>query len=87
MATLTHSMVSGLKREQYDQIAAVLIDKLKATSGFIAHYAWESEGGIHVVEIWDSAEQHDDWFDNNVRPHLPSEVTPQKHELINKVTA
>lgn len=87
MATLTYSTVSGLKREQYDQIAAVLIDKLKSTPGFVSHYAWESETGINVVEIWDSAEQHDDWFDNNVRPHLPVEVTPQKHELINAVTA
>jgi heme-degrading monooxygenase HmoA len=87
MATLTYNTVSGLKREQYDQIVAALVDKLKAAPGFIAHYAYEYEGGINVVEIWDSAEQHDDWFDNNVRPHLTVEVTPEKHELINKVTA
>jgi heme-degrading monooxygenase HmoA len=87
MAILTYSTVSGLKREQYDQIAAALMDKLKATPGFIAHYAWEHEDGINVVEIWDTAEQHDGWFNTIVRPHLPVEVTPRKHELINTVTA
>lgn len=87
MAVLTKSLVSGMTREQYEGIAAVLIDKLKAAPGFIAHYAWEQDGGMTVVEIWESAEQHDDWFDNNVKPHLPVEVSPEKHELVNKVTA
>lgn len=86
MAVLTKSLVSGMTREQYEGIAAVLIAKLKAAPGFIAHYAWE-QGGMTVVEIWESAEQHDDWFDNNVKPHLPVEVSPEKHELVNKVTA
>lgn len=87
MAVLTSSSVTGLTREQYEEIAAVLTDKLKAAPGFIAHYAWESENGMDVVEIWESAEQHDVWFDNNVRPNLPTEVSPKKHELVNKVTA
>lgn len=87
MTVLTSSIVTGMTREQYDEVAAALIDKLKATPGFIAHYASESEGGMTVVEIWDSAEQHDDWFDNNVRPNLPLEVNPEKHELVNMVTA
>lgn len=87
MAVLVKNKVTGLTREQYEGIAAVLVDKLKATPGFIAHYAWEKEDGMTVVEVWESAEQHDAWFDNNVRPNLPVEVTPEKHELVNKVTA
>lgn len=87
MSVLVNNRVTGLTREQYAGIAAALIDRLKAAPGFIAHYAWENEGGMTVVEIWESAPQHDDWFDNNVRPHLPVEVTPEKHELVNKVTA
>lgn len=87
MAVLTNSHVTGLTREQYEGIAADLTDKLKAAPGFIAHYAWEQEGGMSVVEIWDSQEQHDAWFDNNVKPNLPVQVIPEKHELANKVTA
>jgi heme-degrading monooxygenase HmoA len=87
MAVLTKSLVPGMTREQYEGIAAVLIDKLKAAPGFIAHYAWEHEGGMTVVEVWESAEQGDDWLDNYVKPHLPVEVSPEKHELANMVTA
>jgi heme-degrading monooxygenase HmoA len=87
MAVLAKSTVTGLTREQYEEIAAVLTDKLRAAPGFLAHYAWESENGMGVVEIWESTEQHDAWFDNNVRPHLPAGADQEKHELVNKVTA
>jgi hypothetical protein len=39
---------------------------------------------MRVVEVWESAPLHDDWFNNNVRPHLPTEVNPEKHELANR---
>ena len=87
MAILTNSLIPGLTREQYEEIAATLIDKLKASPGFIAHYAWEREEGVNVVEIWESAEQHDTWFNESVRPNLPVEVTPEKNELLNMVVA
>ncbi|MEV7649279.1 antibiotic biosynthesis monooxygenase [Arthrobacter sp. NPDC089319] len=87
MVVLTKSHVTDLTREQYEGLAAVLTDKLKAAPGFIAHYAWEHEDGMSVVEIWDSDEQHDAWFENNVKPNLPVQVIPEKHELVNKVTA
>jgi heme-degrading monooxygenase HmoA len=85
MSVLTSSSVTGLTRKQYDEIAAILTDRLKAAPGFIAHYAWEDDTGMRVVEVWESAPLHDDWFNNNVRPHLPTEVTPEKHELANIV--
>lgn len=87
MTLLVQSLVPGLTRKQYESIAAALADRLMAAPGFNAHYAFESEGGMTVVEIWEAAEQHDAWFDNNVRPNLPVEVTPDKHELVNKMTA
>jgi len=86
MAVLIKTEVTGVSRGKYDELAAVLIDKLKATPGFIAHYAWEHDNTMAVVEIWESADQHDEWFNNNVRPNLPQEVHPEKHELVNKVT-
>ncbi|WP_281356130.1 hypothetical protein [Arthrobacter mobilis] len=41
---------------------------------------------MNVVEIRET-DQHDAWFNDNVRPNLPVEVTPEKNELMNKVTA
>ncbi|MBJ2120658.1 hypothetical protein I6N91_06645 [Arthrobacter sp. MSA 4-2] len=87
MTVLVQNFVPGLTREQYEGIAAALRDKLIAAPGFNAHYAYESEGGMTVVEIWEAATQHDAWFDNNVRPNLPVEVTQEKHELANNITA
>jgi heme-degrading monooxygenase HmoA len=85
MAVLVTSFVPGLSRQQYEKTPAVLTDRLKAAPGFIAHYAWERGDGMDVVEIWESAEQHDDWFDNTVRPHLSAKVAQEKHDLINMV--
>jgi heme-degrading monooxygenase HmoA len=85
--TVLVQTVPGLTRQQYEDIAGALGDKLMGTPGFQAHYAFESEDGMIVVEIWETASQHDAWFDNNVRPHLPAEATPEKHELANKMTA
>lgn len=87
MTVLVQNLVPGLTREQYEGIAAALRDKLAATPGFKAHYAYESDDGMTVVEIWEAAAQHDSWFDNNVRPNLPVEITPMKHELVNAVMA
>jgi heme-degrading monooxygenase HmoA len=87
MTVLVQTLVPGLTREQYEGIAGALRDKLMGTPGFNAHYAYESEGGMTVVEIWEAATQQDAWFDNNVKPNLPVEATPEKHELANKLTA
>jgi heme-degrading monooxygenase HmoA len=87
MAVLVNSLAPGMTREQYEGVAAGLTDKLKAAPGFIAHYAWEHENGITVVEIWESTEQRDAWFNDSVRPNLPVEVASEKHELMNRVTA
>lgn len=86
MAVLVQNLVPGMTREQYEGIASTLIDKIKAVPGFLAHYAYEDDGGITVVEIWEEAAQHDEWFNNYVRPNLTVEVIPVKHELANRVT-
>ncbi len=86
MTVLVHNFVPGLTREQYEGIANALRDKLISAPGFNAHYAYESEGGMTVVEIWEAATHHDAWFVNNVRPNLP-EVTQEKQELAKMITA
>lgn len=87
MAILASSTVPGMTREQYEQTAAALTEQLRAAPGFIAHYAWEQDGATKVVEVWESVEQHDDWFNNRVKPHLSVEVTTEKHELMNKLAS
>lgn len=81
------STTPGLSRSEYEQVAERVIEHLKATPGFVSHYAYEAEEGITVVEIWESGEQHDAWFDTTIKPHLPEGATPQKHDLVNRVHA
>lgn len=86
MTVLVHTQSVDLTRGQYEAAAAALIEKLRAQPGFIAHYAWEEGNSMHVAEIWETAEQHNAWFDNNVKPNLPVEVNPQPHKLVNMAT-
>ncbi len=34
--------------------------------------------GWRVVEVWESEEDGDKWFDENVKPNLPPDVVPDR---------
>jgi quinol monooxygenase YgiN len=71
MAVLIRHRVAGMGPSQYDEISPPLIEKLKAQPGFMYHVAFDDNGTFTVSEIWESQEQHDRWFDENVRPNVP----------------
>jgi heme-degrading monooxygenase HmoA len=72
MAVLVRHRVSGMTPEQYDQAAPPLIEKLKTAPGFLYHVAFVDEGDRFTVsEIWESKEQHDRWFGENVEGIIP----------------
>jgi heme-degrading monooxygenase HmoA len=67
---------------QYDEVSSRLVEKLKTQPGFVLHVSWEANGsGFTVAEIWESQEQHDQWFDENVKPNLPGDVGQEVIEL------
>jgi hypothetical protein len=35
-------------------------------------------GGWRVIEIWDSEEDGQSWFDDNVKPNLPPGIVPDR---------
>jgi heme-degrading monooxygenase HmoA len=49
---------------------ASLIEKLKTQPGFVIHVGFMDNGRFTVSEIWDSQEQHDRWFNENVKPKV-----------------
>ena len=57
--------------EVYDQVVGGVKASQSAADGFVAHYGVVEDGGITVVEIWDSIGQHDAWFNEAVKPLLP----------------
>jgi len=76
MTVLKQHHSSGMSAEMYDQVAAEAMPSQSKAGGFVAHYAIVEDGGITVIEIWDSIDQHDAWFNEVVKPHLPPD-TPE----------
>ena len=60
---------------------APLIEKLKQQPGFLLHVSFEDAQGFAVAELWETKEQHDDWFDANVKPNVPAEITQEVIEV------
>lgn len=71
MAVLTQHHVAGMTPSQYDEISPPLIGKLKTQPGFLIEVAFMDNGKFTVAEIWESREQHDRWFNENVKPNVP----------------
>ena len=72
MPVLIRHRAAGMTSAQYDEMSPPLVEKVKTAPGFIYHVAFvDVDGTFTVSEIWESQEQHDQWFDENVRPHIP----------------
>jgi hypothetical protein len=71
MAVLIRHRVAGMNPSQYDEISPPLVEKLKTQPGFMIHVAFVDNGRFTVSEIWESQEQHDRWFNENVQPNVP----------------
>ena len=79
MAVLVRHRSPELSLAQYDEISPPIVEKLKQQPGFVLHVAFEDFQGFCVAEIWESQEQHDAWFNDNVAPNVPVEI---KQEVV-----
>jgi quinol monooxygenase YgiN len=79
MAVLIRMRAQGLGAEDYDRISPPLVEGVKRQPGFVLHVAFEDSQGFCVAEIWESQEQRDAWFNENVVPNVPAEI---KQEVI-----
>jgi len=71
MAILIRHRVAGMTPSTYDEMSPPLIEKLKAQPGFMYHVAFVDGGRFTVSEIWESQEQHDRWFAENIEGVIP----------------
>jgi hypothetical protein len=71
MAVLASCHLTGMTPSQYDEIAPPQVEKLKTQLGFVIQAAFMDSGIVTVSEIWESREQLDRWFDENVKPNVP----------------
>ncbi len=85
MPILMTAVIPGLDAAQYDQIAQGVEPTMRSAAGFRGHSAYDGDGGWTVVELWDSESDWREFFDANVKDHLPPEATQTLTELHNVV--
>jgi len=79
----TAELAEGLK-------AAGVLDELAKAPGFVSHISGPTETGYRVIEVWDSPESHQHWFNAVVAPNIPpglEPTAPEYSELIMETTA
>ena len=79
MPVLLISEVPNLTEEVYAGMAPQLTPLLRASKGFICHAGGPNPaGGWRVVEVWESEEDGQNWFDNNIKPNLQPGIAPNQ---------
>lgn len=85
MAVLVRMSASGMETSNYDQASQGLSALVKQQPGFIMHVAYETPDGMSVGEVWESREQYEKWFDENVKPNVPFDIKQEVIELHNVI--
>ncbi len=79
MAVLMIGEVPGLTEDVYAGMVGDMMPLMRASKGFLSHAGGPSpSGGWRVVEVWESQDDGEAWFDNNVKPNLPPGITPDR---------
>jgi hypothetical protein len=81
MPVLIRHRAAGITPAQYDEISPRLVELVKQQPGFVLHVSFEDSQGFCVAEVWETKEQHDSFFDANVVPNVPAEITQEVIEL------
>jgi hypothetical protein len=81
MAILARMTVVGMDQATYDQASAHLSALVKQQPGFVMHVAYPTRDGFTVGEIWESRDQYETFFNENVKPNVPGEIQQDVIEL------
>ena len=73
MPVLLIAEVPDLAEPAYVSMVEQMKQALESAPGFLFHAGGPSpDGGSRIVEVWESEEAAQDWFDTVVKPDLPS---------------
>jgi hypothetical protein len=76
MAILKLHHVPGITKQEYDELSSQVADSQRGADGFQVHYAaFDDDGVLTVIEVWDSVADHDKYYDANIRPHVPADAS------------
>ncbi len=77
MAVIMNTEVPGADASFMDGMrAAGVVDAIAKAPGFVSHVSGVSDTGYRVIEVWESREAHQAWFDGHIAPNLPPGFTP-----------
>src|SRR3990172_3837218 len=74
MAVLVRVSWKDVTAESYDEARRELRWEEDAPVGQIAHAAWLEGGDLHIVDVWNSAEDFVTFVDSRLRPVVAGEV-------------
>ena len=82
---------SGVTQEQYYQVFNEVTDNgAQLVPGMISHYAGPTDGGFCVMEVWESQETLQRFFENKLAQALAAaniNVQPTMFEIVNSAVA
>jgi len=79
MPVLMIAEVPNLTEEAYGGMIGQLTPLFRASNGFISHSGGPSPtGGWRMVESWESEEDSEKFFDENVKPNVRPEIVPER---------
>jgi heme-degrading monooxygenase HmoA len=56
--------------------AAGVVDAISQAPGFVSHTSGATSSGYRVIEVWESREAHQAWYDHHIAPNLPPGMEP-----------
>jgi heme-degrading monooxygenase HmoA len=74
MATIKRHHVPDFPLDAALGLAAGVKESQAGADGFVSHYMFAEDGGVTVIEVWDSVGQHDAWYDAAIKPQLPPDA-------------
>ena len=77
MPVLLTAEQPNLDEATYASTLGQLMPLLRSAKGFISHAGGPSpDGGIRIIEIWESEADSQKFFNENLKPNLPPGVVP-----------
>ena len=77
MAVIMNTEIAGADASVIDGMrAAGVVDAIPKAPGFVSHISGASSSGYRVIEVWESREAHQAWYDNHIAPNLPPGMKP-----------
>jgi heme-degrading monooxygenase HmoA len=77
MAVMMNTEIPGADASFMDGMReAGVVDAIAKAPGFVSHASGVSPTGYQVVEVWESREAHQAWFDTHIAPNLPPGLMP-----------